>query len=140
MKLTLAGYRNRIVNFVRKTWGSDVLFDMKERVARVVEEAVEFGQAGGIDEEMVKKIVARVYSRPVGIPGQEAAGVGLTLLAWTHVVGADLDVLLDLELTRIENLPTDHFRQKHADKVAAGTSTVACEPPEEPYQPFDFLD
>jgi hypothetical protein len=120
-------YRNRIAAFVKRTWGVDVLMSMHERAARCAEEAIELAQAEGVPLEQIAKIADRVYSRPAGHPMQESSGVGLTWLAWCYARGIDPSYVLEVELVRIENLPINHFRNKHNEKIDAGTSTVAMD-------------
>jgi hypothetical protein len=131
MILTIDNIKNRIADFVHRTWGVAVLRDRKERASRIVEEAIELAQAEGVDSTIVTAITTRVYSRPVGLPSQEGAGVRLTWLAWCSTTFNDPVDICAAELERIEALPADHFRKKHADKVAVGASQVEGTLPEQ---------
>lgn len=116
----------RLQHWLVTTFGAHVAFDRLERAMRVVEEAVELAQAEGVDRETVARILTRVYDRPVGTPQSEAAGVGLTLLAWSTTAAESLEALMDAELRRLESLPTEHFLAKHEEKVRQGVGV----PPE----------
>lgn len=120
-KRALGELQHRISAWVAKCFGSSNLFDRHERTRRVVEEAIELCQAEGLRQAEVVRIAVRVYSRPAGEPDREAAGVGLTLLAWHQMDGSDPINVMQQELERVEALPIEHFRKKHQDKVAAGT-------------------
>lgn len=120
--------KRRISEWLRTRFGDEVRLNRHERAARVLEEAAELAQAEGVDRAFADRILARVFSRPRGNPYQEAAGVAVTLLAWSATTGADLDALALAEVERIERLPVEHFRQKHAEKAAAGTALAGTPP------------
>lgn len=111
----------RAADWVRTTYGADSLMDRKNRAARVFEEACELLQAEGGDLVLAQAIVARCYSRPLGEPLQEAAGVQFTLLM--HAWAAQYDPLLECEreLQRVLAMPAAHFRAKQKEKFDAGT-------------------
>jgi hypothetical protein len=115
----------RIAEWVRSRFGERCLMDRRERAMRVVEEAIELGQAEGVTQADVVRIAVRVYSRPVGEAGQEAAGVQVCLLAWAIAADANLDVLTRHEVERIERVPAEVSRAKHNAKAAAGTAIRA---------------
>lgn len=118
----------RIVEWLRTRFGAEVLASRHERAARVLEEAAELAQAEGLDYAFASRIIGRVFSRPPGQARQEAAGVAVTLLAWAAAADADLDALATAEVQRIEALPIEHFRRKHAEKAAAGTALAGTPP------------
>lgn len=113
---------DRIALWVRTRLGSAVLRDRKERAMRVAEEAIELAQAEGCAQIDVQHLVRRVYSRPVGVPSQEAAGVSVCLLAWCYAADERLDDLTRSEVERIEEIDADHFRRRQAEKAAAGVA------------------
>jgi len=121
MKLTIEGIRSRIAAWVTRSFGEPNLMSKRERALRVVEEAVELGQALNLTLAEVCKVVDRVYERPAGSVENEVAGTMLTLLSLTVPLGIDPIEVTTTELRRIENLAPSHFRAKHLAKVAAGT-------------------
>jgi len=64
----------------------------------------------------------RTYSRPVGEPSQEAAGLMVTLLAWAEATGIDLAAVTLAEVERIEQPGVmARIQLKQREKAAAGT-------------------
>lgn len=112
--------QHRCFDWVMRTFGSAVATDVKERAARVAEEAIELAQVEGISAEMVKAIVDRVYARPPGDARQEVAGVEFTLAVYAFVREIDPEIELVKELQRVEGMPPEHFRKKHREKQEAG--------------------
>lgn len=102
----------------------------RDRALRVLEEATELAQAEGVPLAKVDRVVARAYTRPVGDPNQEAAGIGLALLAWAaHSAKADLSDMIEGELA-LASTPERMaaIREKQAAKVADGVSMLTPEP------------
>jgi NTP pyrophosphatase (non-canonical NTP hydrolase) len=97
--------------------------DPAERTMRVLEEAVELAQANGIGRREIERLADYVYGRPKGKPGQEIAGVGVTLLALAECLGLDLVDEIDSEIERIHHLPPDHFRKRQQEKADAGIAS-----------------
>lgn len=95
-----------------------------ERATRLAEEAIELLQAEGGSERLSAALVARAYARPAGQPEKEIAQVGVTTLSYCAAAGVDLLALSAQELDRIEALPPEHWRERHATKAAAGTTTT----------------
>lgn len=93
----------RVRQWVLLAFGSASADSPKERVMRVLEEALELAQAEGLDEARAGKLLHHVYSRPVGDPAQEAAGVSTTLLAYTAAKGFELGELTANEMSRVES-------------------------------------
>lgn len=118
----------RVASWLLTRFGLGVLASRQERAARVLEEAAELAQAEGLDLAQADRILVRVFSRPIGDPSQEAAGVMVTMLAWAHVATVDLLAVAEAEVQRIEGLPIEHFRRKHAEKAAAGTALAGTPP------------
>lgn len=114
--------------WIANTYGYESLMDRKNRAARVFEEAAELLQAEGGDLDFARRIIERTYSRPVGEPEQEAAGVLFTLLAWSVPARVDIGRLCGAEIDRVQAMPADHFRRKHAEKFAAGTDISPVQP------------
>jgi len=120
--------QRRIAGWVRSRFGDRSQDDPHERGRRFMEEAIELAQALGITSEEIAQLVSYVYSRPVGKPYQEVAGVGVTLLALAECISLDFCAITEEELWRIEDLPIDHFRRRHQAKADAGVAI----PPEVP--------
>lgn len=114
----------RCAEWVERTYGAASLHNLDNRVARIVEEAVELGQAQGLDQQMVERIVHRAYSRPKGEVRQEAAGVLFTFLVWAKVAGVNIWRELRTEVERVERKDPEFFRAKQRDKFAAGTDLI----------------
>ena len=121
--------QRRVCDWLRERYGIGVLLDRRERAARVLEEAAELAQAEGVDLAQADRILVRAFTRPIGEPEQEGAGVGVTLLAWAAAAEVDLERITRAEVERIEGLSVEHCRRKHAEKAAAGTA-LAGTPPE----------
>lgn len=111
----------RAAAWVRRCFG-DGAMARTERAARLLEEAVELAQAEGVAVELARAVVERAYARPPGDSAQEAGGVGMCLAAWSHAAGVDVALEAEREMARVEALPADHFRARHAAKVAAGSA------------------
>lgn len=112
----------KMANWTATRFGAEVLASRRERAARVLEEAIELAQAEGLSIAKCERILEVVYSKPVGDPSQEAAGVGTTLLAWAAATGVDLQATIQAEINRIHSLPVDHFRKKGIEKKALGVT------------------
>lgn len=111
----------RAAAWVRRCFG-DAAMARPERAARLMEEAIELAQAEGVPEELAAGVVRRVYSRPSGLPAQEAGGVGLCLAAWEEASGISVENAAMLEMDRVERMSVEHFKARHAAKVAVGAA------------------
>ncbi len=127
MSLYLSNITDRISAWITSRFGRDVLMDRKERATRLVEEAIELAQAEGIDFAVVARVAVRVYERPVGEPRQEAAGVTVCLIAYCFAADLHPLVIAEQEIHRVEGVPAEVTRAKHAEKVRAGTSMPSSE-------------
>ena len=97
----MRGFQWLVRCWVVKAFGIEVLRDRRERALRLIEEAVELGQAIGLDALEVQRLVAYVYSRPVGEPSQEVGGVLVTALAAAEALGLEAEDCLRTEVERI---------------------------------------
>lgn len=118
-------WQHRWADWCKETFGKHSFMDVRNRVARVVEEAAELGQSEGLDKDTVYRIVERVYSRDVGQPKQEAAGVFITLLIYCASTGVSILHAVGIEWRRVQKMGPDHFRKKQREKFAAGTDLVS---------------
>lgn len=112
----------RVKQWAIDCFGYNVATDRQERALRVLEEAMELCQAENILLEQADDLLRHVYSKPTGEPQQEAAGVGVTLLAYAACSGFSADLVEQLEVERITDLPPEHFRQRQEKKAAAGVA------------------
>lgn len=101
-----------------------IALNRDERAARMTEEAIEVAQVEGVSLEIIQRIAARVYSRPVGELGQEIGGLVLGLYALAANAGVDVDGEFNREFARVLSKPKDWWARKHAEKVAAGTADL----------------
>jgi NTP pyrophosphatase (non-canonical NTP hydrolase) len=123
MLLTSRAYRqSKAGEWVTNAFGdndADVDY-IGQRGLRVVEEALELGQAVKVPREMVHKLVDAVYDKPVGELAQEMGGVSITLLALAHFAEFDIDEIEVQELMRVLDKPLSHFRARNKAKCDAG--------------------
>ena len=115
--------QKQVLDWAVETFGP-VAGHVDERAARLVEEAIEVAQAVGLPPEVIAKILDRVYSRVPGDLSQEIGGVAITLDAMAECLVVDVGQEAERELQRVLAIPKDHFKKKHADKVAAGTADL----------------
>lgn len=113
-----------LLDWAIETFG-DVAKNIDERAARLVEEAIEIAQAGGVSLATIEKITKHVYSRPAGEIGQEIGGVAFTLATFAERTGFSVSAELQKEWERVHSLPKEHWQAKHQAKVAAGTADLS---------------
>lgn len=114
--------QERTATWVEDTFGVKCLMDKTERALRILEEAHEYAQSVGVAPSDCEKIRNHVYSRPVGDPCQELAGLGVSLLAAAESQDTLLSSCIDTELTRIEAVNPIVFRARKIHKREAGIS------------------
>lgn len=112
-----------LLKWMADTFG-DTAYNMNERAARLVEEAIECAQAAGLSPYMVDKILLRVYSRPAGELRQEIGGCAITLATLAEVADFNAQHELQREFRRVTAIDPGYFRAKHAAKVKAGTADL----------------
>ncbi|TXH35241.1 MAG: hypothetical protein E6Q98_15710 [Rhodospirillaceae bacterium] len=115
-------WATRIRSWVLTSVGREAFESRQERAARVLEEAIELAQAEDLPQPQATALVRHVYSKPIGDPVQETAGIGVTLIAYAAAAGISLPVVIARELARIEALPADHFRKRQQAKADAGVA------------------
>lgn len=101
-------------------FGDDHARSIEQRGIRLVEEAIEAGQAAGCSAEMIHRLVDHIYTKPVGDLRQELGGVGVTVLACAEAAGIDADEAERDEVERVLSKPLAHFTARNAAKNAAG--------------------
>jgi hypothetical protein len=109
-----------LLGWVVDVFGAKIASDRDERARRLVEEAIELGQAVSIDRATVGRIADRVYSRPPGAVEQEIGGTAFTLFVLAEVLGFNAEDCLTLEYQRVRSTPRHIFTDKHVEKVEAG--------------------
>jgi NTP pyrophosphatase (non-canonical NTP hydrolase) len=114
-------WQDEIRDFVHRVWGEKAMMSLPERAARIVEEAVELAQAHDVPQEIINKIIERVYARPPGNPGEEAGDIQFTLFAYTETAHVDIESVLAMRLERAAAIPVEDLRERHKQKRAAGT-------------------
>lgn len=115
--------QRQILAWAKQTFGPTA-GNADERAARLVEEAIECGQAAGLGKDVVARILERVYSRPVGELGREIGGTGMTLEAFAEVAGYSVNDEVDREFARVLGIDREAFRMKHHDKVMDGIADL----------------
>lgn len=106
--------------WVTRAFGPTTLQRPDERAARVVEEAVELGQAANVPRDVAHRIVDYVYDRPAGSAEQECGGVLVTMLAFCASIGVLAEDMEVRELDRVLAKPPEHFAERHKAKAAHG--------------------
>lgn len=122
--------QDRIAAWVRGTFGEEHAANAPERSIRTVEEALELAQACGVDVETLHRLVAYVFSRPVGTVEQEVAGCMVTLYATASAAGVDADAAFEVELARIHRPEiVERCRRRQSEKRAALIALDGAEVP-----------
>lgn len=106
-------------------FGDDHAKSIEQRGIRMVEEAIEGGQACGCSAEMIHRLVDHIYSKPVGELSQELGGIGVTVLALAEAAGIDSDHAERTEVARVLSKPLKHFADRNAAKNAAGFNVLS---------------
>ena len=102
-----------------------IALDRCERLSRFVEEAIELAHAEGMAEELIGKIVARVYSREAGITAKELGQAQATLETFAENIGLSADVEAAREFERVLAIPREEWERRHEAKVALGIALAA---------------
>lgn len=106
-------------------FGDNHARSIRQRGIRLVEEAIETGQACGCDPEMVHRLIDHIYAKPKGELFQELGGVGVTMLALSEAAKIDADLAERTEIARVLSKPLEHFTARNAAKNAAGFNVLA---------------
>ncbi|WP_052119847.1 hypothetical protein [Inquilinus limosus] len=117
-------FRQEVVGrWAKKCFGENTLA-VKERSKRLLEEALELAQAGGVPLEEVLHLSAYTYGRPVGQLSQEIGGVAVCLLALGYSANIDVDQVEQDEILRVVSKPDQHWVERHNAKAAKGVAEV----------------
>ncbi len=121
---TMRGFQTGVGIWMLEVFGADIAMDPLERIMRFLEEALELAQAMGMTATEAERVVAYVWSRPVGEPTQEVGGVMVTLAAFCFRTEIDLQLAAITEYERI-NTPEMRLKifGKQAEKRLAGLTS-----------------
>ena len=97
-----------------------------ERAMRFVEEAVELAQAEGVDEETMRRNVARVYARRPGSTAKEIGQAQATLEMLAENIGLSAAGAADREFARAQAIPAEEWARRHAAKAEIGIARPSC--------------
>jgi NTP pyrophosphatase (non-canonical NTP hydrolase) len=100
-----------------RCFGESHMRDVKTRSLRCVEEAIELAQAVGIEESTMLTLISTVYSRPKGLPLQEAGGTLLTASVLCTALGFEPEDVYEMELRRCLSKPPWHFTERNQEKI-----------------------
>lgn len=117
--------QSEVGTWILRCFGWDVAMNRRERVSRLLEEAVELAQAENLPIAEADRILRHVYAKPPGDPAQEVGGVSITLLGYCAAAGLSADQCEYLELHRVLSLPPDHFRKRQNAKALAGVGLAS---------------
>ncbi|MBM3539137.1 MAG: hypothetical protein FJX55_15060 [Alphaproteobacteria bacterium] len=101
-------------------FGREVVEDRRERVTRILEEAIELAQAEGLDVGTVARLSDRVFAKPPGVPRQELGGLGVCLLVYAEAAGVSADAVEAEEVAAVLTRDPAHFRDRQNAKAALG--------------------
>lgn len=113
--------QEQVAQWVERTFGAPAL-DVSERIARLLEEAIELAQAEGFPPALAHALVDHVYEKRPGEPLQEVGGLGVTILAYCAAVGFSADAAEEKEVARVLAIPPEYFRARQNVKADAGVA------------------
>ena len=111
-----------------RAFGADHAASVPQRAVRMLEEAIEAFQAAGCAEELAHRLVAYVFSRPMGELPQEIGGLGITVLALASAAGCSADAEEIREAHRVLSKPIEHFTERNRAKNEAGFDVTGAYP------------
>lgn len=113
-------FQRRVHEWMLRCFGATIASNRKERAFRFLEEALELVQAGECTKEEAHALVEYVYGRPVGDMPQEIGGVMVTLAAFSHAHGFDMETCGEVELERVWGKIEEIRRKQAAKKIRGG--------------------
>lgn len=119
-KMTLSELQRLVYSWAVRCFGQKHMDDQRVRALRLLEEAIEFAQAAGVEADQARELIAHVYDKIAGHPFQELGGVGVTWLAAVSSIGAAANDVLGREVDRILSKPPEHFAKRNQVKCEAG--------------------
>lgn len=103
-----------------RCFGLSHMKNFRIRSLRATEEVIELGQALGVPEDVVHKLVTAVYARPPGTAYQEVGGSMVTLMCLCHAMGYDPEEAFAVEIRRCLTKDPAHFAKRNQDKIDMG--------------------
>lgn len=117
---TPRSYQSRVWAWLVLCLGTERAQELRERLIRFIEEALELVQSLGLSRDDVLALVEYVYGRPAGDPPQEVGGVAVTLAGLCQAHGLDMDECAEKELARVLSPGViEKVRLKQAEKDVA---------------------
>lgn len=98
----------------------DQMANPQERTLRMIEEAIEVGQAAGLPEVLLHEQVFEVYKRPRGTLTKELGGLCHTLRLLCTTLGVNPEALRVAELRRVLSFSPEHFAKRNREKLDLG--------------------
>jgi len=112
--------QRQAAQWAERCFGRAVVEDRKERVTRILEEAIELAQAEGLDAGTVARLTTRVFAKPAGEPRQELGGLGVCVLVYAEAACLSADEVEAEEVAAILARDPGYFRQRQNAKAAQG--------------------
>jgi NTP pyrophosphatase (non-canonical NTP hydrolase) len=103
-----------------RCFGYDHMKNLQIRTLRMIEEAIEVGQAVDLTEKLLLKQVAEVYKRPPGELKKELGGLYNTFRILCTCLGVDAEEILLTEIRRCLEMSPKHFAKRNTDKLSLG--------------------
>lgn len=120
MSESRAYWQARVAAWVANAFGAEHANNVEQRGLRLVEEAIEAGQAAGCDPATLHKLIDYIYAKPPGDLRQELGGVGLCVLAMADAAGFSADDAERMEINRVLAKPLAFFAERNKVKNEAG--------------------
>lgn len=119
----------RALKWATETFG-DVAANVAERGMRFLEESIELAHAMNMPKDTAEQILNRVYGRPEGNIAMEVGQAQLTLECLAERLGLCAAAESEKEFERVQALPSNYLRSRHAMKQDLGiTGDAAPSPP-----------
>lgn len=112
-------------NWAAQSFGDSHVMDLKVRTLRVLEEAIELYQSLEGDEATAHKLLAHIFTKPLGEPKKELGGLSVTMLVLATSLNTSLDACEVIELNRVLSKPLEHWRERNERKNALGFDGIA---------------
>lgn len=113
--MLLTEFQRAVGRWMRGCFVTPEAMTIEQRSFRMLEEANELAQAGGVTREEAHRLVDYVYDRPKGEIEQEIGGVAVTLAGLAEVKNVTVEICAERELHRcIQN--TEKIREKDLQK------------------------
>lgn len=110
----------KVVSWGNQAFGPAHMIDKLVRAERLLEEAIEYAQAVGVEVAQVHKLADYVYRRPAGDPIQELGGIGVTAMCAAETQGCFFAEAIEVEVARVLAKSHEHFAARNKAKMDAG--------------------